>query len=53
MAMQMNINSTSEILRYWNAVPTGMSMEVPGTSGVTELSELLSLQISPCPSRMY
>ena len=53
MAMQMNVSATSDTFRYWNAVPTGMSIAVPGTSAVTQLRTPSSRQISPWPANTY
>src|SRR6188474_1869825 len=50
---QMNFRSSSPTLRYWNDVPTGTSIAVPGTKAVMPLPVRSSRQISPCPSSTY
>ena len=35
IVMQINLSGSIPTLRYWKAVPTGMSTETPGTKAVT------------------
>ncbi len=53
MAMHRKVRGSGPLLRYWNAVPTGMSIEVPGVSGVTRSSVASRRQISHWPPRIY
>lgn len=49
MDTQTNSRSSLPMLRYWKAVPTGISMEVPGNSAAVRDSWSSRRQISPCP----
>ena len=51
--MHINRRGVLPLLRYWKAVPTGISRETPGDRTVTFSSFASLRQISPLPSKIY
>ncbi len=51
MVTQMNWSGSTPVQRYWNAVPTGMSMETPVSRTVVSSPVASRRQICPSPER--
>jgi hypothetical protein len=53
MVTQMNVSGSAPSQRYWNEVPTGMSIETPARRSVVCSPVASRRQIRPAPERMY